>query len=260
LRQRDQSRADVLAPPAWRTAARLWEIDALRGLVVVLMVVFHVAWDLSFFRLAPIDIASTPWQAFARSIGATFTFLLGLSLSIRVTRGGAGATFGATMRRGLTIFGLGMVITVVTYVAIGEAFVVFGILHLLGLALILAYPFVHRSPWLSVGLGVSLFVLGTYLNTRAVPVPWLIWLGVPEVGRDMVDYYPLLPWFGVALLGVAAGRWLYPRAVRAYSLPDLGSVRLVRGLRFLGRHSLVIYLLHQPILLGLLVGLGFGSL
>jgi uncharacterized membrane protein len=254
------SHADILTPPVTRTYPRLWEIDALRGLVVILMVIFHFAWDLAFFRLAPIDIASTPWQTFARSIGATFTFLLGVSLAIRVARGGPQATLGAILRRGLTILGLGMVITVVTYVALGEQFVVFGILHLLGLSLVLAYPFVYRSPWFSAGLGVGLFALGAYLNTRFVAVPWLIWLGVPQAGRSMVDYYPLLPWFGVALLGVAVGRWLYPRGERAYALPDLGANAFIRMLRFLGRHSLVIYLLHQPILLGLLVGLGFGSL
>jgi uncharacterized membrane protein len=253
-------RAAVLSPPVARASARLWEIDALRGLVVILMVVFHFAWDLAFFRLAPIDIGSMAWQTFARSIGATFTFLLGLSLAVRVARGGVNGTYRATLRRGLTIFGLGMIITAVTAVAVGEEFVVFGILHLLGLSLILAYPFVHRLPWFSAALGVGLFVLGAYLNTRTVATPWVIWLGVPQAGRNMVDYYPLLPWFGVALLGVAAGRWLYPGGERAFRLPDLSSVALVRGLCFLGRHSLVIYLVHQPILLGLLVGLGFGSL
>lgn len=254
------SQADVLAPPASRTAARLWEIDGLRGLVVILMVVFHFAWDLSYFRLAPIDIASAAWQTFARSIGATFTFLLGLSLAIRVARGGPHATFAATLRRGLTIFCLGMVITAVTYVAVGDGFVVFGILHLLGAALILAYPFVGRSPWLSTALGAGLYLLGAYLNTLSLTVPWLVWLGVPQTGRDMVDYYPLLPWFGVALLGVAAGRWLYPGGQRTFRLPDLSGMGPIRVLGFLGRHSLVIYLMHQPILLGLMVGLGFGAL
>jgi uncharacterized membrane protein len=253
------SGADILAMSTARTSARLWEIDALRGLVVILMIVFHFAWDLSFFRLAPIDIASVAWQTFARSIGATFAFLLGLSLTIRVARSGSDTSFSATLRRGLTIFGLGMVITAVTYVAVGDAFVVFGILHLLGLSFILAYPFVHRSPWLSTSLGIGLFALGAYLNTTSLTVPWLIWLGVPQAGRTMVDYYPLLPWFGVALLGVAAARWLYPRGQRAFQLLDLSNMGIIRGLRFLGRHSLAIYLLHQPILLGLIVGLGFGS-
>lgn len=253
------SGADVLAMSTARTSARLWEIDALRGLAVVLMVVFHFAWDLSFFRLAPIDIGSTAWQTFARSVGATFALLLGLSLAVRVARGGAHATFGATLRRGLMIFALGMVITAATYVAVGDEFVVFGILHLLGLSLILAYPFARRSPWLSAALGAGLFLLGAYLNTGSLAVPWLIWLGVPQAGRSMVDYYPLLPWFGVALLGVAAGHWLYPLGHRAFRLPDLGNVGIIRGLRFLGRHSLTIYLLHQPILLGLLIGLGFGT-
>jgi uncharacterized membrane protein len=71
----------------------------------------------------------------------------------------------------------------------------------------------------------------------------------------MVDYYPLLPWGGAALLGVACGRLNYPDGRRRLSLPDLSAAAPVRALRFLGRHSLLIYLLHQPILLGALFGL-----
>jgi uncharacterized membrane protein len=76
----------------------------------------------------------------------------------------------------------------------------------------------------------------------------------------MVDFYPVLPWFGVALIGVFAGYSLYPNGQRRYAWPDLGRVAPVRGLRFLGRHSLLIYLIHQPLLIGLFIVLGFGSI
>jgi uncharacterized membrane protein len=75
----------------------------------------------------------------------------------------------------------------------------------------------------------------------------------------MVDYYPLLPWFGVTLLGIFVGRTLYPDGVSRITLPDLSSVPPIRGLRFLGQHTLFIYLVHQPILLGILFALGIGS-
>jgi uncharacterized membrane protein len=245
-----------------REQRRYWEIDAARGLAVILMVFFHLMWDLSYFRVTDVNVFSREWQVFARSIGATFTLLLGLSLALRREREQIAGLKGwlPFLRRGLWVFGFGMLVTLATYVTIGAGFVVFGILHLQGLALILAYPFV-RLPASVTGLAaLSVFALGSYLNTLVAPFPWLIWLGVPEQSRAMVDYYPLLPWFGAALLGVMVAKLLYPSGVREFNLPaveDMGSIQL---LRFLGRHSLVIYLVHQPLLIAALIALGFGSL
>ena len=76
----------------------------------------------------------------------------------------------------------------------------------------------------------------------------------------MVDYYPLLPWFGVALLGVFAGHSLYPQAKPRYPLPDYSQAWPIRGITFLGQHSLAIYLIHQPIIIGLLFLLGLAKM
>jgi uncharacterized membrane protein len=243
-------------------STRYWEIDAIRGLVVILMVFFHFVWDLSYFRLSDVNVFSTPWQAFARSIGATFTLLLGLSLAIRRARDEGRGSSGwlPYVRRGVKVFGLGMVVTLATYLAIGPGFVIFGILHLQGLALVLAYPFARIRSLVTIALAILVIGAGIYLNGLAAPFPWLIWLGLPEQGRPMVDYYPLLPWLGAALLGVVVGKALYPDGQRRFGLPALQQLRPIRMLRFLGRHSLAIYLLHQPVLIGVLVGLGLGSL
>lgn len=242
--------------------SRYWEIDAARGIVVVLMVFFHLMWDLSYFQVTDVDILSAPWQTFARGIGTTFTLLMGLSLTIRATReaGEPPARWRPFLQRGTRIFGFGMVVTLVTYLAIGKGFVVFGILHMQGVALMLAYPFIRARTWVTGVAALVVIVAGVYLNRLSAPFPWLIWLGVPEQGRAMVDYYPLLPWSGAALLGVVLGRTCYPRGLRSFRLPPLGDAGPVRLLCSLGRHSLTIYLVHQPVLLGLLIALGLGSL
>ena len=250
--------------PVTDRPARIWEIDALRGLAIVEMVCYHFTWDLAYFGLIQANLLAGPWQVFARTIATTFILVMGISLTLSHTRAsqraGDSSLFLKYLRRGGQIFGLGILITIATYFFIGRGFVIFGILHLLGLSIILAYPFLGRSRWLSLAVGLAAIGVGIYLNRLVVSYPYLIWLGVKQSGTYMVDYYPLLPWFGVALLGVFAGYSLYPAATRRFNLPDWSQVGPVRGLRFLGRHSLLIYMVHQPILIGLLILLGFGTI
>jgi uncharacterized membrane protein len=243
---------------------RFWEVDTVRGVAVVLMVFYHLVFDLSYFGAYSGYMYSGPWQTFARSIGSTFIFVLGLSLTLRYGRLepklGSKQLFQKFLLRGAKLFGWGVVITIVTYFVIGRGFVVFGILHLLGLSTILAYPFLSRSRWTNLVAGLVVIGLGMYVDNLRSPSLWLIWLGVRQAGRPMLDYYPLLPWFGVALLGVFVGFSLYPRGVPRFALPDLSQTAPIRGLAFLGRHSLLIYLIHQPILLAILMLLGIAAI
>ncbi len=250
---------------ATRRPVRLWEVDTLRGLAVVLMVFYHFTWDLNYFGLFEGNLLVGPWQIFARSIATLFLFVMGVSLTLSYNRERrqTDQTFLFTryLRRGLKIFGLGLIITLATYLFIGRGFVIFGILHLLGVSIILAYPFLHLNRWVTLAAGLLVLGLGFfYVDDLRVSFPWLIWLGVNQGGRYMVDYYPLLPWFGMALLGVFAGYSFYPQGQPRFLLPDLAGVIPVRGLRFLGQHALLIYLVHQPLLIGLLIGLGLAPL
>ena len=245
------------------TYRRLWEIDTLRGIAVVFMIGYHFVFDLAFFGAYATNMYSAGWQFVARSIGTTFILVLGISATLKyhrlAPRLGRKQLFLQYLKRGAILFAWGMVITVVTYFVLGRGFVVFGILHLLGLSLILAFPFL-QSRWGSLIGGLVAIGVGTRLALLRTLSPWLLWLGVPQFRRAMVDYYPLLPWFGVALLGIFVGFTLYPRGARRFALPDLSHTALVRALGYLGKHSLLIYLIHQPIMLGLLILAGIGSI
>lgn len=234
---------------------RLWEIDAARGLAVVLMAFFHLMWDLQFFGLSDVDVFSSSWQLFARSIGSTFIFLLGLSLTLDAARiGSSFATLlNRNLRRGARILFCAMLVTVATYFLVGEAFVRFGILHLAAFAIVLGAFFTLLPWWVNVAAGSAVLAMGTVVPglPASANSSLLLPLGVVPSGMLMVDYYPLAPWFGIALLGIAAGKLAYPNGQRRFALPDLGSQPLVRRLRFLGRHSLIVYLVHQPILIAL---------
>jgi uncharacterized membrane protein len=124
---------------------RLWEVDMLRGFAIVLMVIYHFIWDLNYFGLLQANLFSGAWPWFPRFIATLFTFTLGLSLTLSYTREtrqlGRPPSFSKYLGRGGKVFGLGLVITVVTYFFIGSGYVIFGILHMLGLSIIVAYPF-----------------------------------------------------------------------------------------------------------------------
>ena len=236
-------------------APRLWEIDTARGVAVVAMVFFHLMWDLQYIGWSSVNVFAAPWQIFARGIGTTFTFLLGLSLWLVATRLPRRELWRSTVRRSITLIALALLITAGTSAFVGEAYVRFGILHLLGSMLVLSLPLLTAPLWATLGGGLAMILVGAYLTTLTATFPWLIALGVAQAGVEMVDYYPLLPWGGAALLGVACGRLSYPDGRRRVALPDFSAVAPIRALRFLGRHSLLVYVLHQPILLGTLFAL-----
>jgi len=242
---------------------RLWIVDTMRGVAIVAMVFFHLMWDLNFFGVYGGNMMAPAWQIFARSIASTFIFTMGVSLTLSYNRlkarKAAGALWPKYILRGVKIFGWGLLISGATYLAFGDGFVVFGILHLLGLTIIVVYPFV-RFRWTSLLTGLLFIGLGFYLNRLVVPWPWLLWLGINQAGRYMVDYYPMLPWSGMALLGIFVGHTLFPGGQSRVQWPDWSQVAVVRGLTYLGRQSLLIYLLHQPILIALLVLTGIGRL
>lgn len=227
-----------------------------------MMVLYHLMYDLDTFGGYDIDSTTGFWARFADLTAFSFVFLVGVSLSISYAKSGEGAgqpPFSKYLWRGAKIIGYGMILTLVTW-AFGMGIIVFGILHLIGTSIILAYPFL-RFRSMNLLAGFSLIAAGLYMNTLDLTseVPWLLPLGVVPEGLFMPDYRPLLPWFGVVLLGVFAGNLLYGSGKRvasvAWRMPGPG-----RPLTFLGRHSLFIYLVHQPILVGLLTAFGVVSL
>ena len=239
-----------------QTRPRLWEIDALRGVAIVMTVIYHLMWDLLFFGvLTNVALQQGFWRYFQRTTASTFIFLVGVSLVVSHQRAEKRNTgrFGKYLRRGVQIFGWAMVLSVIARVA-GVGRIDFGVLHLIGVSIILAYPFL-RFRWLNIGLWVLLNGVGYLLQTLRVDAAWWVWLGLKPVNYTYLDYFPLVPWFGVALLGIGVGNLLYDHSRRTFVLPDLSTIAPMQWLQWLGRNSLAIYLLHQPLLFVLLFAL-----
>ena len=224
-------------------------MDAARGVAIIMMVVYHFTYDLNAFGGYGIEATTGFWARFADATASLFLFLVGVSLAISHARGG-GDRFGKYLLRGLRIFGYGMVLTAV-FLAFSMGIVAFGILHLIGVSIVLAYPLLNLKLT-NVSLGALVFAVGMYVMARDPSgSPWLLPFGVVPESWMMPDYRPLLPWFGVVLIGLGFGNVVYGGGTRPRILSQKTPV-VARPLLPLGRNSLSIYLVHQPILILLL--------
>jgi uncharacterized membrane protein len=242
-----------------RKVERFWEVDAARGVAIIMMVVYHSTYDLDVLGGYDIQSTSGLWSLFADVTAGLFLLLVGVSLAIsraRTTLTGW-RLFGKYLARGLRILAYGMVLTLV-FLVLGMGVVAFGILHLIGVSIILAYPFL-RLRFTNLILGILVFAVGMYILAQNLYSEsfWLLPFGVVPEGVMMPDYRPLLPWFGVVLIGLFLGNVVY--GGRLPGLADKAPV-LVRPLLPLGRNSLFIYLVHQPIVVAVLGALGIVDL
>ncbi|MBA3491361.1 MAG: DUF1624 domain-containing protein [Rubrobacteraceae bacterium] len=240
---------------------RFWEVDAARGVAIIMMIVYHSTYDLD--TLGGYDIQSTSghWALFADLTAGLFLFLVGVSLAVSRARTSMTGwkLFGKYLARGLRILAYGMILTVV-FLVLGMGVVAFGILQLIGVSIILAYPFLGlRST--NLVLGALIFAAGQYVLAQDLYSQsfWLLPFGVVPEGVVMPDYRPLLPWFGVVLIGLFFGNVVYGDGRRPAVLTDKAPVP-ARPLLPLGRNSLFVYLIHQPIIIALLAALGIVDL
>ena len=234
-----------------RIKQRFWEIDFLRGLAIIMMIVFHFFYDLNYFGVERINFRSGFWWIFGRIIVTTFIVLVGISLTLSYSRVKKRKTgwklFKKYFLRGLKIFACGLIITLLTWMFLKRGFIMFGILHFIGVSIILAYPFFKIRLWNAL-LGIIFILIGIYIEDLVFNSYWLIWMGLKPYYLYTVDYLPIFPWFGVILLGLFLGNLLYPDGKRRLKIRDLSRFSFIKLFCFLGRNSLLIYLLHQPIL------------
>ena len=237
------------------THKRFWEIDLLRTVAIVMMITFHVLYLLNYFNIHYTGVPGVHygfWWWFPRVTGGTFIFAAGVSLTIAYSRSKRTSGF---LLRGLKIFVWGMGITLLTWLIAPDAYVRFGILHFFGIAFILA-PFFIRFRYMNLILGAALMALGIYLLEQRILVdfPWLLWLGLMPHGFSTLDYWPLLPWFGLFLVGMFFGKILYPQGNRRFNIHEFSNP-VTSALTLPGRYPLVIYLAQWPIVIGILLAL-----
>lgn len=237
-------------------AGRLWEVDVVRTAAIAMMVAYHAAWDV--FQLAPsvdIDPFGGGWRALQVACGSTFLFVVGVSLAISNARGRARglrgwALYRRHLRRAAQVAAAALLVTIATLIALGDEYVRFGILHCIAVAMVVG-PLLLSLGWWNVPLGAVVIAVGVALDERAASdVPGLFILGVPPA-HDTVDWYPVLPWLGPMMIGLAVGRALYPGGRRGAWGDRLAEPSFARAVGAPGRHALPIYLVHQGVLIPL---------
>ena len=238
-----QSRAQL--EPVTYVSTRIPAIDVLRGLAVVAMVAYHFAFDLAYFRVIEANFYRDPFWLHARTaILSSFLLLAGVSLVLAERGTASRARF---WRHVLRVAACAIIVTLASYAMFPRSYIWFGVLHAIAVSLVLIRP-LAAHPWWSLILGIAVIAAGNLWTSPAFDAKALGWIGFATRKPITEDYVPLFPWTGVMLVGIAAGHALAANGYRWVA--PFG--RLPPALAVLGRHSLAVYMLHQPILLGIL--------
>lgn len=232
---------------------RVWEIDFMRGVAIILMVFLHIIWAIDFFKLYSLNNTnSLAMVLIQRFTAGTFIFLVGVSLVLSYSRiKDTGINiYKKYFTRGVKIFCYGLLITIATFMLSGKFLITFGILHMIGVGIILA-TFLLKLKKTNLVLGVLIIVIGLF--TSNINAGWLYWLGFQYPGFAL-DFFPIMPWFGLIPIGLFFGNTFYSSGkslLKYKKIPLLGE-----AIAFLGRYSLLIYFLHIIVILTVVALLG----
>jgi uncharacterized membrane protein len=199
--------------------------------------------------LANISIFDWPLVLFQRFIGTLFLLLVGVSLSLSESKNNEGYIKHA--KRALKLFAVAFLITIVTWVYPHDGFITFGIIHVIAASTLIA-PLFFKFGKMNILIGLILIISSFYISTVETDNGYVFWLGLTTSEYKALDYYPLIPWFGIVLIGIYAGQRVYPHG-EPRKMRGESKAWILQKLAFLGRNSLLIYLTHQIVLMGILL-------
>jgi uncharacterized membrane protein len=230
-------------------SSRFAVIDTLRGCAVALMAAYHFCFDLNYYGWIQINLNDDPFWLKSRAfIVSLFLCVVGISL---VMANRNTIDWRAWLRRLGILAGCAALVSASSYFLFSQSWIFFGVLHFVVVASVLGLAFL-RWPWLDLGMGIALIVIGSTVELTFFNQPGLQWFGLMTYKPFTEDYVPLLPWFGVVLIGLFLGRLALKEKRLAPVMAWRPKGALGRSLAFAGKHSLLIYMLHQPLLMGVL--------
>jgi len=219
------------------------------------MIAYHVLFDLDMLDLVELKLDAVPLELMADVTAATFFAVVGISLNISYFRSKRTDELSSSLARkyllrGAKLLVMGGFVTGITYFLYPEFVVLFGALQFIAVSIVLGYILLEltdrwrriaRLSLLVIIPGIFIF-LAPYIRGIRLNFPYLIWLGVIPPGFQSLDYFPLFPWFGYVVAGLLVGDLIYPSGKRRWE----GELIRNSTVGFIGRHSLIIYFLHQP--------------
>lgn len=236
-----------------KRSGRIYFLDEIRALALIGMIVYHTAYDLRYLFGVSFDFQAAGWNILQKAVCCTFIVIAGISTRLSKN----------VLKHGIIVFAAGLLMTAGTAFFMPDQIIVFGILHFLGISMMIAYLFLKGIQKVNAPLGIlfsaALFAASLGINRGTVCfgkvlVPPLFYanvltaiLGFPPKGFASADYFPLLPWFFLFLAGCFLGKNFKERKI-----PDFFSKQHSRFLSVIGSNTLVIYILHQPVIYAVL--------
>ncbi|MCX6767995.1 MAG: heparan-alpha-glucosaminide N-acetyltransferase [Candidatus Micrarchaeota archaeon] len=238
--------------PRLHAADRIQAIDFARGANLALMVLFNYSVTLDYFGLVSIPAGPLYWTLYPALIASAFIFISGAVARFASQKRGKNFAPGY-FARGLRLVVFAAAITGFTLLFVPKAAVLFGILHFFAFTSFLV-PLLAKRDWMNMNLvgGLLAIAAGLLLQVARFDFPYLLWLGFVPNNFFTLDYFPVLPWVGVLMLGIYFGKKVVEKTAKIRI-----SGRAAGFFSFLGRNSLAIYLVHQPVLVLLLLVMGF---
>ena len=243
---------------------RIRLLDYARSFAVIAMIFYHFVYDLGDFGYVNYNmVISGYWKLFAQSIGSSFLFISGFSFWIMVRTEIDWISFS---KRLIILFLAAVIISVVTFIQFGSAFIFFGILHLLAACTIFGL-LIYRLPLVIIfGLGLILAFLpeyyfsSSYYSASTFEPRYLAWTGLFNGKTGSVDFYAFMPWSAAYVLGLFCAKLFTNRKSHTPFVPLLFKEEKTNFISnitlWIGRNSLLVYLIHQPILYGLFIAYG----
>lgn len=216
---------------------RIWEIDFFRGCALILMILFHLLYDLKEVFNISINFNLTLYSLIGRSSAIIFIFISGLS-----------STFSkSNAKRGYKILLIAIIITIITHALDPDFGIKFGILHFLGVCMLL-YPLLSKiRKSILIVLGIIIFLLNFFIKNISIETDLFFPIGINTSAFTSSDYYPLIPWLSLFILGIVFGQILYKKKESIFKHNFKPNI-----INKIGGKTLIIYLLHQPIIFAIL--------
>jgi len=214
---------------------RIFEIDFLRFVAIIFMVLYHFAYDVQYYLGKDINFEGLGWTFIGKTSSFLFILVSGISSGFSKDN----------IRRGIKTFIWGLVVTFVTFIFLKEEYVRFGILHFLGLCMMI-YPFLYNiNSIVLLILSFISFYLGLFLKKITVNTFLFLPFGLYYKGFSSIDYFPVFPYISIYIIGIIIYKSFYKKGITLFKIK-------VGFIEYISQKSLVIYLIHQPILLGII--------